>query len=90
MAFTVEGEEGKAVVKTPSGLEYVVLAEGSGKEMIFRVICEISNASSVVLQIDPTIVIASKTYVDNSMAAHTAAVEPHIRRPALRWFLRNQ
>ena len=30
MAFTVEGEEGKAVVKTPSGLEYVVLAEGSG------------------------------------------------------------
>ena len=32
MAFTVEGEEGKEVVKSASGLEYVVLAEGTGEK----------------------------------------------------------
>lgn len=30
MAFTVPGEEGKEVIKSASGLEYVVLAEGEG------------------------------------------------------------
>lgn len=30
MAFTVEGEEGKESIKTASGMEYIVLAEGAG------------------------------------------------------------
>lgn len=41
-----------------------VLAEGSGKDLVIRVIIEASNADSVTLKIDPSIVLASRSYVD--------------------------
>ena len=41
-----------------------VLAEGSGKDLVIRVIIEASNADSVTLKIDPAIVLASRSWVD--------------------------
>lgn len=66
-----------------------VIAEGSAKEMIFRIIVQVSNASNVILQIDPAIVLASKAYVDNALEVHEADVNAHVlyRRPALRAYL---
>lgn len=46
-----------------------VLAEGSGKELIVRAIAEVGNASAVTLQIDPSVVMATRAYVDAQDAA---------------------
>ena len=40
-----------------------VLAEGSGKDLVIRVIIEASNADNVTLKIDPSIVLASQSWV---------------------------
>lgn len=40
-----------------------VLAEGSGKDLVIRVIIEVSNAANVTLKIDPSIVLASRSWV---------------------------
>lgn len=67
-----------------------LLAEGSAREMVFRMIVQISNAADVVLQIDPAIVLASKAYADSVTANHEAKANPHpqyrLRRPALDYY----
>lgn len=40
-----------------------VLAEGSGKDLVIRVIIEVSNAANVTLKIDPSVVLASRSWV---------------------------
>lgn len=40
-------------------------SEGAGKDLVIRMILEVSNASSVTLQVDPSVVLASKQYVNN-------------------------
>lgn len=40
-----------------------VLAEGSGKDLVIRVIVEASNAANVQLRIDPSVVLASRSWV---------------------------
>lgn len=40
-----------------------VLAEGSGKDLVIRMIVEVSNATNVTLKIDPSIVLASRSWV---------------------------
>ncbi len=50
------------------------LEEGSGIEKIIRPICAVSSAASVTLLIDPSIVMASRKYVDESIANSEAAL----------------
>lgn len=45
------------------------LAEGSGKELVVRIQIEVANASAVTLLIDPSVVLASRSYVDSQLAA---------------------
>lgn len=44
-----------------------VLAESSGKELLVRMIIEVSSAETVNLQIDPSIVLAPRSYVDQQI-----------------------
>ena len=43
------------------------LAEGSGRTQTVRIVLIVSNASSVELKIDPSVVLATREYVDNSI-----------------------
>lgn len=45
-----------------------VLTEGSAKDLYIRMIIEVTNASAVTLKIDPAVTIASRKYVNESIA----------------------
>lgn len=64
------------------------LQEGSGRVQIVRMILIVSSTAAVTLKIDPSVVLATrqyvdsqiiqvKTYVDQQLAAHIAANDPH-------------
>ncbi|MGG7447844.1 phage tail protein [Kosakonia oryzendophytica] len=64
------------------------LAEGSGRTQTVRMILITSNTDNVTLKIDPSVVLATrkyvddkvleiKLYVDDQMAKHLAAADPH-------------
>ncbi|MGK4445252.1 phage tail protein [Yersinia enterocolitica] len=64
------------------------LQEGSGRTQTIRMILIVSSTAAVTLKIDPSVVLATrkyvddkvievKTYADELMAAHLAAVDPH-------------
>lgn len=64
------------------------LQEGSGRTQTIRMILIVSSTAAVTLKIDPAIVLATrkyvddkvlelKLYVDDQMARHTAAADPH-------------
>ncbi|MEG0622016.1 MAG: phage tail protein [Hafnia sp.] len=64
------------------------LQEGSGRVQVIRVILIVSSTESVTLKIDPSVVLATrkyvddavievKAYVDQQLAAHVAAADPH-------------
>ncbi|MGM8796223.1 phage tail protein [Enterobacter asburiae] len=64
------------------------LQEGSGRVQIVRMILIVSSTSAVTLKIDPSVVLATrqyvddqiiqvKAYVDQQLAAHVAAADPH-------------
>ncbi|MGL5345399.1 MAG: phage tail protein, partial [Plesiomonas sp.] len=64
------------------------LQEGSGRTQVVRVILIVSNAESVSLKIDPSVVLATRKYVDdniievkayadNLLTAHINAADPH-------------
>lgn len=44
-----------------------VAAEGSAKDLYIRMIIEVTNASAVQLKIDPSVIIASREYVDKNL-----------------------
>ncbi|RNB72186.1 phage tail protein [Brevibacillus panacihumi] len=46
-----------------------VLADGSAKDLFVRMILEVTNTSSVTLKVDPSIVLASREYVNDSIDA---------------------
>lgn len=65
-----------------------LLQEGSGRVQVIRVILIVSSTQAVTLKIDPSVVLATrqyvddqiiqvKAYVDQQMAAHIAASDPH-------------
>ncbi|EPV2474222.1 phage tail protein [Enterobacter asburiae] len=65
-----------------------LLQEGSGRVQVIRVILIVSSTQAVTLKIDPSVVLATrqyvddqiiqvKAYVDQQLAAHIAAVDPH-------------
>lgn len=64
------------------------LQEGSGRVQVIRVILIVSSTEAVTLKIDPSVVLATrkyvddqiiqvKAYVDQQLAAHIAASDPH-------------
>ncbi|TGC21796.1 phage tail protein [Escherichia sp. E1130] len=64
------------------------LQEGSGRVQVIRVILIVSSTEAVTLKIDPSVVLATrkyvddavievKAYVDQQLAAHLAAADPH-------------
>ncbi|EAR1914246.1 phage tail protein [Salmonella enterica subsp. enterica serovar Idikan] len=64
------------------------LAEGSGRTQTVRMVLITSSADNITLKIDPAVVLATrkyvddkvlelKVYVDDLMAKHTAASDPH-------------
>ncbi len=54
-----------------------LLAEGAAKDMVIRVIIQVSNASVVNLTIDPSVVVATNQAIDNGIAAHEGKANPH-------------
>ncbi|MGU9867165.1 phage tail protein, partial [Kluyvera ascorbata] len=65
-----------------------LLAEGSGRTQTIRMILVVSSTSAITLKIDPSVVLATrkyvddkvlelKVYVDDKMAKHIAATDPH-------------
>ena len=65
-----------------------VLAEGSGRTQVIRMVLIVSSTDAVTLKIDPSVVLATRkyvddqaiivrAYVDDSMAKHLAATDPH-------------
>ncbi|EJN7217737.1 phage tail protein [Citrobacter freundii] len=66
------------------------LQEGSGRVQIVRMILIVSSTAAVTLKIDPSVVLATrqyvddqiiqvKAYVDQQLAAHVAANNPHVQ-----------
>ncbi|HAT7487989.1 TPA: phage tail protein [Enterobacter asburiae] len=64
------------------------LQEGSGRVQVVRMILIVSSTAAVTLKIDPSVVLATrqyvddqiiqvKAYVDQQLAAHVAAPDPH-------------
>lgn len=64
------------------------LQEGSGRTQTIRMILIVSSTSAITLKIDPSVVLATRQYVDDKvievkayadslMAAHLAAADPH-------------
>jgi len=45
------------------------LPEGSGKDLYIKMILEVSNDAEVTLQIDPSVVLSTRKYVDDSLAS---------------------
>ncbi|MGI7810999.1 phage tail protein [Campylobacter coli] len=41
-----------------------ILKEGSAKELMIKIVMELSNAEEVILKLDPSVIIASRDYVD--------------------------
>ncbi|WP_243078912.1 phage tail protein [Pantoea sp. MQR6] len=65
-----------------------LLAEGSGRTQVIRMILIVSSTDAVTLKIDPSVVLATRKYVDDAvievkayaddlMAKHLSAADPH-------------
>lgn len=50
-------------------------AEGSSKDLYIKAIFEVTNASAVTLKVDPSVIYASKKYVDDKVAAVVSGLE---------------
>jgi len=55
-------------------------AEGSGREIAAILRIEVSSTAAITLKIDPTMVLASRKYVDDSITVVRAWCEDHINR----------
>ncbi|MDR3429016.1 MAG: phage tail protein [Silvimonas sp.] len=53
------------------------LAEGSGRTQVIRMVLIVSSTAAVELKIDPSVVLATRRYVDEQDAAHATAQDPH-------------
>ncbi|AJC90792.1 phage tail-collar fiber protein (DUF3751 domain) [Campylobacter subantarcticus LMG 24374] len=64
-AIGIYDEEGDllAVGNTPRTYK-PLLEQGSAKELMIKVVMELSNAEEVILKLDPSVVMASRDYVD--------------------------
>ncbi|MGO1073240.1 phage tail-collar fiber domain-containing protein [Lysobacter sp. CA199] len=51
------------------------LSSGSNKQLYVRAVCEVGNAANVTLQIDPSVVLATRTYVDTKVMAEIGRLD---------------
>lgn len=69
-------------------------AEGSGRTQVIRMMLTVSSTDAVTLKVDPSIVLATrqyvdsavievKTYTDNAMKKHVDAANPHSQYPLI-------
>ncbi|GAB6176913.1 hypothetical protein JCM16814_29500 [Desulfobaculum senezii] len=56
------------------------IAEGSAAELRVRLVMEVSNTAAVELKVDPTVVLASRGYVDAQVVEVRTLLETHIAR----------
>lgn len=56
-----------------------VLAEGAAKDLVIRMVIQVSNATVVQLTIDPSVVVATNQAITNAVAAHEAKADPHVQ-----------
>lgn len=54
-----------------------LLVEGSGRDLVVRMIVQVGNASVVQLTIDPSVALATNQSIANAVAAHEAKADPH-------------
>lgn len=54
-----------------------LLAEGSGRDLVVRMIVQVGNASVVQLTVDPSVALATNQSIANAIAAHEAKADPH-------------
>lgn len=47
-----------------------LLPAGASKQIVIRAVMEVTNAAAVTLMVDPSIVLATREYVDNSLKTH--------------------
>ncbi|MBP8813921.1 MAG: phage tail protein [Laribacter sp.] len=53
------------------------LDEGSGRDLVIRMIVQVSNASVVQLTVDPSVAVATNQSIANAIAAHEAKPHAH-------------
>lgn len=56
-----------------------VVSEGAAKDLVIRLIIEVSSAAVVNLSINPGIAVATTASVANAIAAHDAKADPHMQ-----------
>jgi phage-related tail fiber protein len=56
------------------------IAEGSAAELRVRLVLEVSNTAAVELKVDPTVVLASRSYVNAQVVEVRALLETHTTR----------
>ena len=54
-----------------------ISTSGAAKDLYLKIVIEVSNSSTVELKIDPAVVLASRKYVDDSLASHNADETGH-------------
>ncbi|WP_437887764.1 phage tail-collar fiber domain-containing protein [Phytobacter sp. V91] len=85
----VYDDDGELIAVSNSPETYKpILAEGSGRTQVIRMVLIVSSTDAVTLKIDPSVVLATRKYVDDRvievkayaddlMAKHLAALDPH-------------
>ncbi|EKO3414770.1 phage tail protein [Vibrio fluvialis] len=54
-----------------------ILEEGSGRTQTVRLVLQVSSTATVELKIDPSVVLATREYVDKKDKSHVDASDPH-------------
>lgn len=54
-----------------------MLTEGSGRDLVVRMILQVGNAALVQLTVDPSVSVATHQALKNAIAAHEAKSDPH-------------
>lgn len=71
--LALEDEDGDFVAVANCAPSYKpLLAQGSGRNQVVRMHLIVSNTANVQLKIDPSVVLATRKYVDDQRAAHEA------------------
>lgn len=54
-----------------------VLASGSGRTQIIRMVLIVSDTTAVQLKVDSSVVLASRSFVEQALAGHESRADPH-------------
>ncbi len=76
--FRIDDADGNPIYIGVTAPEFKpILASGMTRDSIYRLIVETSNAATINLTVDPSIVMATHQTVLNEIAAHEAKANPH-------------